>query len=230
MRFLELANDAQFNAMTELMASVEHADDPRDVLSGLLANIPGDGRSLAFAEITTLDHSAGAYTIRRLCCEGGEDIVNTVRHNGSPQSHGGFIEKIIRTPLPKIARELDLSADPVLPQRMSEYRSAMAVPVFVAQSANDWLVLFDRRADAFSNRELSQMLLRASLVGTMISNMQMARRLFDANVRVQMEIENIAAIQARFCRKTCRRFRGCGFRPATRRPHRPAAISTISSR
>ena len=81
--------------------------------------------------------------------ESGTDLLPQIGKNGSIISAGGFLDRMIRTPLPKIAHELDLEHDPILPPCMGPYRSAMAVPVFVGQTNNDWLILFDRRAEAF---------------------------------------------------------------------------------
>jgi sigma-B regulation protein RsbU (phosphoserine phosphatase) len=191
MKLVDLAANAELFALSELMLSIAHAEDPCDLLQGLFTTATINGRGRAYAQVTPLDEPAGHFAVRRLCAEDGRLLAEL---SAGPRC-GGAIGQLIGTPLPKIVHELDLNGDAVLPASMLPYQSAMAAPVFVNQSVLDWAILFDPRPDAFTTAELSDMLLRTHLAGMAIASLQVERRLFDANLRIQREISDIAAIQ-----------------------------------
>ena len=138
-----------------------------------------------------------AYAINRLFGDHGAELSFEQDTTSRPPKGliGGIIGDLIRSPQPKIVTHLDLTCDPVLPAEMAVYRTAMAVPIFADQNARDWILLFHRDNDAFSVRDLRELILRTNLVSAIAGNMEMAQQLFQANLKVQGEINQIAEIQ-----------------------------------
>ena len=193
MKLLDTSHDSHLTGIVDLLGTLGHVADPRDLLEGLTADLRG-GRTRAYGEVTTTGPEREHFAVRRLRGHDGADLLATppVEPTGFG---GGLLAELIRTPVPKIIHDIDLSSDPILPSEMKPYRSVMAVPLFVEETARDWAILFATEPDAFSSDELADLMIRTNLVGISIANLRITRRLFEANLKIRKEIEDIAAIQ-----------------------------------
>lgn len=198
MNYVDVNSSVRVSAMIELMNSIGRLADPRQLLEALASGIGESGRERPYVQLSRNGGGAGHYLITRLSSGNQQRLLvssNSDEAGETIAASGGVLGQMIRTPVPKIAHELDLSDDPALPPAMRQCRSAMAMPIFSEQAAGEWVVLFDPDPHGFSLRELEELLVRSTLVGTLIGNLGITRQLFEANLRVQAEISGIAAIQ-----------------------------------
>ena len=187
MKLVDTSHDSHLTGIVDLLGTLGHVADPRDLLEGLTADLRG-GRTRAYGEVTTTGPEQEHFAVRRLRAHDGADLLATPPVE--PTSFGGgLLAELIRTPVPKIIHDIDLSSDPILPSEMRPYRSAMAVPLFVEDTARDWAILFATEPDAFSSDELADLMIRTNLVGMSIANLRITRRLFEANLKIRKEIE-----------------------------------------
>lgn len=197
MKVVDVLTDPQISSLMELLGSLSGTADPRQALADLTSDLRFRGTAPARALVSTHPGGAHAYAIDRLYGDEGIELPFEQDTTSRPPKGfvGGIIGDLIRSPQPKIVTHLELICDPVLPPEMAAYRSAMAVPIFADQNARDWILLFHRDNDAFSARDLRELILRTNLVSAIAGNMEMAQLLFQANLRIQAEINQIAEIQ-----------------------------------
>jgi sigma-B regulation protein RsbU (phosphoserine phosphatase) len=148
----------------------------------------------AYVEIITSSINPQHYTIERLRTDDGQDMLSGLAQVEAARANS-FFASLIRNPQPRLFQQVNLKDDPVLPAQMREYKSALAVPLFSEGMAARWVVLLGRKPGQFSFAELEDLIVRTSLVGAISANLQMARQLFDANLKVQREISDVVDIQ-----------------------------------
>jgi sigma-B regulation protein RsbU (phosphoserine phosphatase) len=188
----ESADNVRISRLIELINSLGHSD-PHEGLEGLASGVLRSGPA-AYAEIITSATNPRHYTIERLRTDDGQDMLRGVAQMEAARE-SSFFANLIKSPQPRLLPQIDLTGDPVLPAEMQVYRSALAVPIFSDQSVGRWVVLLAREPGQFGVAELEELIVRTSLVSAMSHNLQTARQLFDANLKVQREISEIADIQ-----------------------------------
>ena len=90
---------------------------------------------------------------------------------------------------------LEGGADPVLGEWTRGLRSLVATPLPEKSQPADWLILMDMAENRWSLEQLETLVLQANLVGVVIRNLNIARRLREATSYIQNEIDQIAEIQ-----------------------------------
>jgi len=186
-------NSARVAQLIELISSLSHSADPHEGLEGLANGVLRSGRA-AYAEIITSPANPRHYTIERLRTDDGQDMLRGMAQVEAARE-SSFFSNLIKSPQPKVLQQIDLGGDPVLPAQMQVYRSALAVPIFSEQTVGRWVVLLARESGQFGVAELEELIVRTSLVSALAANLQTSRQLFDANLKVQREISEIADIQ-----------------------------------
>src|SRR5436853_5875481 len=187
------ASSARVAQLVELINSLSHTGDPHEGLEGLASGVLRSGRC-AYAEIITSPSNPRHYTIERLRTDDGQDMLRGMAQVEAARE-SSFFANLIKSPQPKVLSQIDLSGDPVLPAQMQVYQSALAAPIFTEQSVGRWVVLLARDTGQFGVTELEELIVRTSLVSAIAANLQTARQLFDANLKVQREISEIVEIQ-----------------------------------
>lgn len=148
--------------------------------------------------VRTRDVPKGSYRITRWRTAEGQELVTPVMHDGqvsgAPIRSGGMIGLITASDLPQMAR-LDGSADSVTGDWTRGFRSLVSTPLPEKSQPADWLILLDTSEDRWSLEQLETVVLQSNLVGVVIRNLNMARRLQEATAYIQNEIDQIAEIQ-----------------------------------
>jgi sigma-B regulation protein RsbU (phosphoserine phosphatase) len=193
MRFLDVGSDPQITSLTELIGSLSGAADMTEALVALASDLRAGGRPAACVIVSSTGRGSGGpgYGLVRVVTDEGNDLPV----EPSAVRHGGLIAELIRWPQPKVVHAVDLAADTVLPRELQRYRCAMAVPLFVEQELRHWVVLLHRQEDAFGAAELRELMLRSNLVAAVAGNVETARQLVAANLKIQADIDAIAEIQ-----------------------------------
>lgn len=155
------------------------------------------GRS-CMVMVRTRDCPKGSYRITRWRTAEGQELVPPIMHDGqvsgAPIRTGGVIGLVCGSELPQLAR-LDGSADSVFGDWTKGYRSMVSTPLPEKSQPADWLVLLDTPDDRWSLENLETIVLQSNLVGVVIRNLNIARRLKEATAYIQNEIDQIAEIQ-----------------------------------
>ena len=140
---------------------------------------------------------SGAYRIERLTNAAGEDVTpgRPTGQKSAPVQHGGALGDLIATPGPRIVRGLHVDGDSVVGTLLSGVRSAMLAPRMDEGSICGWSVVFSDQEGAFSDRGLEDLVIRSSLLGAVLANVQVAEQLQQANRWIEGEIDRIAKIQ-----------------------------------
>ncbi|MBX3381487.1 MAG: serine/threonine-protein phosphatase [Phycisphaeraceae bacterium] len=155
------------------------------------------GRS-CMVMVRTRDCPPGSYRITRWRTADGDELVTPIMHDGqvntAPIRSGGLIGHITTEELPQMAR-LDGSPDSVMGDWTRGYRSLVSTPLPEKSQPADWLILLDTPEDRWTMEQLETVVLQANLVGVVIRNLNIARRLKEATSYIQNEIDQIAEIQ-----------------------------------
>lgn len=171
---LDIRSDPRLTSLMDLLASLHRTADPRDAMPGLIASMRSGPGDRAFIHIVRDDHR---HVIRR-----------SQRIDGGPSPISADISplaELLSTPTPKVAQNLDFPP----------YRSAIALPIFTGDAADDWIVLLDQRADGLGLDDLRELLVRMHLIAVSSNSLRIERQLFQANLKIQNELENLATIQ-----------------------------------
>ena len=112
-----------------------------------------------------------------------------------PTHRSGFLGELTRSAWPVLIHNLRLTNDPILGDRLKDFGSVMAVPLFDAGEPLNWSLSLRKDAEGFSIEDLEDAVLRANLVGGQVRNVLIAKQLREAAERIQHEVNRIASIQ-----------------------------------
>src|SRR2546421_4053200 len=122
------SSQARVSELIELISSLSHSGDPHEGLESLAGGVLRTGRA-GYAEIITSPSNPRHYTIERLRTDDGQDMLRGAAQVEAARE-SSFFSSLIRTPQTKVLAQINLADDPVLPDEMKVYRSALAVPIF----------------------------------------------------------------------------------------------------
>ena len=189
----------RIDIMMDMVRELSRADDQKQVLSAFAEGFRRLNGPEGYISLSTRGLEAGRYKITRLLTDlDAQDITSDDpwRDWGTiPEHEGGFLGEVIRAPHPSVIQHLDLTNDPVLGDRLADFGSMMAIPLFDNGEALNWAITLRRDAEGFSTTELEEALLRSNLGGTTVRTTLMAQELRKANERIRREVEQIASIQ-----------------------------------
>ncbi len=148
--------------------------------------------------VRTRDCPKGQYRITRWRTAEGQELVPPVMHDGqvkeAPLHSGGLIGLIVGEEMPQMAK-LSGEPDSEFGEWTRGYHSLVSTPLPEKSQPSDWLILLDTPQDRWSMELLETVVLQANLVGVVIRNLNIARRLKEATSYIQNEIDQIAEIQ-----------------------------------
>ena len=180
--------------LMELVTAMHQFAEPHELMEKFITTLRRAYGARCYVQLTTGGLMPGSYRVNRLLTQDGRDLVNG-RAGDMPVWNGGVLSQIVRTSQPGIWHHLDLVSDPVITGVVGRCRSAMAAPLLQNEMGIDWVIVFDDEPEAFSEKELEETILRANLVAAMVNNLETARKLIGASIKIQGEIEQIARIQ-----------------------------------
>jgi sigma-B regulation protein RsbU (phosphoserine phosphatase) len=198
LNFLPIEDPARLNVIAEIVHLIRDDMTPREGMLALLGALRrAYKRTTCYVEVSTTDLPPGSFRITRVW---REDDVNAVPDNspwnwrGVPVRSGGMIAEILARESPCVAQNFQIDPnDPVYPE-LADYHSASAAPGGLGDP-NNWILLFDRKPDAFGHDFLENMVLRIGLIGTAMRNLQALGDLRRVNSFIDAEVDRIASIQ-----------------------------------
>ena len=193
-----LADDRE-SVLVDMLRGLSCAADPAralEVMSTGINSLYGRG---GFVSLSTRGLPAGSFRItRRLLdpCTASLDVGDVwASPVEPPAASGGLLGSVVAGGRPVRAWRLEAGEDPVLGDGLKGFRSMAAVPLFDGGAACNWAFQFREAEDAFSERDLEDMLLRANLVGNSVRLLHAKRGLEAARAEVRRELEKVAEIQ-----------------------------------
>mgnify|MGYP000362654371 CR=1 FL=1 len=198
MRFLDHAAAPRVSVFLELVESIGRESDP-DAILGIIS----EGMCRAYADrgcvhLSTEGLAPGEYRVIRATRPGGANVFDPApmdRWGALPTHRGGVLGRICRSPGPKIAHDANFANEPALADAFADMRSFVAAPIYRGASPSHWVALLYPGPEQAAAGDLEELILRANFIALSIDNLVTQRQLVQANLKIQQEIENIAAIQ-----------------------------------
>ena len=194
----DYSNDEAMMRLVEMLRTMASATDTR---VSIAAYLQGWVKSLRpgtpeHFHLITRGLRSGQY---RIFLRGTETLDLPPEKYPHPESlpihTGGFFGEMMRSPVPKLVRNLHITNDPVLENNIAEYRSVFCFPVFGATGIDEWLFIFFYDHDPARRQLFEQNMIQSNLLSVQNRAIIMAEHLRQANTYIQREVEQIAAIQ-----------------------------------
>ncbi len=112
-----------------------------------------------------------------------------------PEHSGGWIGELLADERAHVFNDLQLHEDPVLGSRLSEFRSALMIPLFDDGEALNWSIALHREPNAFSSSQVEEFVMRGNLIGRVTRNLVIRKELDRLNLQFDQQLQEIAAIQ-----------------------------------
>jgi sigma-B regulation protein RsbU (phosphoserine phosphatase) len=198
LNFLPVEDPARLNVIAEIVHLIRDDMTPREGMLALLGALRrAYRRSTCYVEVNTTNLPPGSFRLTRLWREDDVEVIpdNSPWHwHGLPVRSGGAIAEIVAKKFPCVALNVQVDPeDPIYPE-LGDYHSVSAAPGALGDPDN-WVVLFDRKVDAFNSDFLENMVLRLGLIGTAMRNLQALGDLRRVNAFIDAEVDRIASIQ-----------------------------------
>lgn len=197
---LNLNASERIGRINRLLRTVSGLDDPQEVQREFSKGLRDSANRAvdAYVAVSRRGLEGGRYKITRTSLHDDPplDKQNPWRDWAKLDAHtGGFIGEMIAEPEPKILTEFSITGDPVLGDRLAEYRSAMIVPLFDEGEALNWSFMLNLEPGAFDEHDLEEFMMRGNLIGRMTRNLIVQREVKVLNERLQNQVDEIAMIQ-----------------------------------
>ena len=191
--------EARLAALVDTLRDVSRAEDPRAALREFSSGVNRlYGRS-GFISVSTRDLEPGQYRITRRLLDPDTEHLDVGDPWANPDAlrvhTGGLLGDLIDAGCPARIGDLDVADDPVLGSDLAQFRSCAATPLYDGGEALNWAFQFRHAADAYSERDLEDILMRANLVGNTVRLLQSQQELLTARDAIDREVRKIASIQ-----------------------------------
>ncbi|MEX2214282.1 MAG: PP2C family protein-serine/threonine phosphatase [Phycisphaeraceae bacterium] len=197
--FIDVSHRPNVGLYLDMVSKISMATEPQQVMDAFSRGMRLSRGDTALITVSCHGLKPGHYRITRQIGDNGRNLAGTNDPWRDSKllriATGGFLGKIISSPQPKLAGNLNITTDLVLNDWLAPYRSMIAVPAFQEGLATHWAISFKREVNAFTAVDLEENILRANLIGTTVSNVVMNRKLRELNEKMQREVDQIAAIQ-----------------------------------
>jgi phosphoserine phosphatase RsbU/P len=199
MHCLDTSGNERLATIMEIVAALSRAEDPREVLRIFAQGMVKLNGPRGYVSLSTRGLKPGQYRITRLLSNEGDETIDSFdpwsTQNEMPIHTGGFFGEIIRKAYPEVIHHLHLEKDPVVGNKLAEYRSLMAVPIFDQGEPLNWAIFLLHDPEPFTQQALEETVVRSNLVGGTVRKVLMMQELRKAKQRIEEEVEQIARIQ-----------------------------------
>ncbi len=203
MYFLDLSNDPGLPVLLEMLPQMTRTDNSRDTLTAFFAR---------YSRVRPIDHYVGClpdpndpgafrvlYDVSASAIASGE-----ARHDRDlsregiqrrPKMRGGFLGEMMGVPAPRLALDIDITADPILGDRVAGMRSCMALPLFQGPDVVEWTFAFSKQSTGFVAQNVTQATMTANLLAIANRNLDSLREIKRLNIQLSDQFEQIAKLQ-----------------------------------
>jgi|CXWL01.1.fsa_nt_gi sigma-B regulation protein RsbU (phosphoserine phosphatase) len=199
MQHVDLSSNPRIAVLMDMVRRMAHAHDARAVLDVLVSSLIRAYGPRAIINLHTAGLSAGQYRITRWLDDNGRERIGmgdpAADPSGLPVHSGGFLRELIAGTDPKVVQDMTIRNDPVVGDDLSPYGSLLTVPIFSMSGEVRWVIILQRNPQGFEPDEIERMLVQTNLIGTTIDNLIITKKLREAQVWIDREVDQIAEIQ-----------------------------------
>jgi sigma-B regulation protein RsbU (phosphoserine phosphatase) len=196
--FLDLSGNRRLAMFTRVLSMIgQSVEDPQEIYPSLLELMRQSFDQRCYVEVTTKGLKAGSYRITRIWREDGADAVpdhSPWRGEDVPLRQGGVIADLLARAEPGAVNNIEFGPEDPAWEELGLYRSVAMAPGGMGEWHN-WVLIFDRRANAFTPDDVEVLVLRVNLVGLSLKNLGMLGELRKAQRDIDQEVDRIAEIQ-----------------------------------
>ncbi|MAE61877.1 MAG: stage II sporulation protein E [Planctomycetaceae bacterium] len=135
------------------------------------------------------------YLIARDSRGGGEGPDPWKQRSQLPMLAGGILGEWLYSSRPHVVQDFSIGADDPAEDWLSEYRSALALPVYDGGEAHNLVVFLSREPNVIDQEIVPQLLWTTNLFGRATHNLVLWEQLRQANARLDGEMKLIADLQ-----------------------------------
>ncbi len=195
----DLASPERLAKWSEAFREYSRDTDPTSSLGNLVRvwhELSGEAGMIA---VSVKNLKPGQYRINRILHRGlvpTEEAPDTPLHAPETPIHtGGIIAEIIASEKAQVLRDLDLTGDPVLGDRLAGYSQILAFPIFEEGEITSWLLNLHAAGVTVTGAEIERRFIHAALVGTVTNEKRLLQELRRARTWIENEVDEIAQIQ-----------------------------------
>lgn len=112
-----------------------------------------------------------------------------------PVHTSGFVADCIRDGTPKIIRDLHITNDPVFGELLSEFRSAVACPLYDGGEVLNWSIQLRRDPNGFDEHRFEDAFMLGNLIGSITRNLVALKEVERLNKVLTAQFEEVARVQ-----------------------------------
>lgn len=199
MNAIDVSANPRIPILLDMVRKLSAADDPRAALEVFVSAMRRAYQINAYVALNVQGLPPGHFRITRWLSNDNRELVTPADAGVVPPNlpihSGGFLSTLLATPEPKLQTGLNVQTDPVVGDRLADYRSLIACPIFERGELLAWVVLLAIAADRFREDDLEDLIIRANMMGTTIDNILTNRRLREAGAWIEREVDQIAELQ-----------------------------------
>lgn len=206
----DLSNSPRLKIIVDLLRDASLAREPADVFKVFGPRMWRIRPMEFFVSVSTRGLPAGNYKItryydvkefQRLADAGDGGLPDTVNPNPwatfhqLPTHSSGFIAECIKGGTPKLFTNLDIKDDPVFGSLLSEYKSAIASPLYDHGEVLNWSIQLRRAPNAFDEQIFEDAMMMGNLIGAITRNLVALKEVERLNKVLTAQFEEVARVQ-----------------------------------
>lgn len=206
----DLSSSPRIKIIVDLLRDASLAREPADVFKVFGPRMWRIRPMEFFVSVSTRGLPAGSYKITRYYdvrefqrrAESGEGgMPETVNPNPWATFHQlpthttGFIADCIKDGTPKIFTDLNITDDPVFGSLLSEFKSAIASPLYDHGEVLNWSIQLRRAPNAFDELLFEDAMMMGNLIGAITRNLVALKEVERLNKVLTAQFEEVARVQ-----------------------------------
>lgn len=206
----DLTNSPRIKVVVDLLRDASLAREPADVFKVFGPRMWRIRPMEFFISVSTRGLPRGSYKITRYYdvrefqrrAESGQGgLPETVNPNPWATFHTlpthttGFIADCIKDGTPKLFSNLNIPNDPVFGTLLSEFKSAIASPLYDGGEVLNWSIQLRRAPDAFNEQIFEDAMMMGNLIGAITRNLVALKEVERLNKALTEQFEEVARVQ-----------------------------------
>ena len=206
----DLSSSPRIKIIVDLLRDASLAREPADVFKVFGPRMWRIRPMEFFVSVSTRGLPAGSYKITRYYdvrefqrrADSGEGgMPETVNPNPWATFHTlpthttGFISECIKDGTPKILNDLNITDDPVFGSLLSEFKSAIASPLYDHGEVLNWSIQLRRAPNAFDELLFEDAMMMGNLIGAITRNLVALKEVERLNKVLTAQFEEVARVQ-----------------------------------
>jgi sigma-B regulation protein RsbU (phosphoserine phosphatase) len=198
MELVDLSLNPRVPQYVSLLRDASRQTDPGEIQKIFASMLRNDKLVQGFISVSTRGLPPGKYKITRANLD---DDLGIVTRNPwkewatMPAYDGGFLGDVIKTPDPKLIRNMSITNDPVLGDKLARFGSCFVNPLFDDGEAINWSITFRLDREGYTLQDAEAFLMRGNIIGRMTKTLVVAKQVKELNAKLAQQLEQVAQIQ-----------------------------------